>query len=196
MRSLFVFRRSRPRSTARHRAAATSDRLAFGEVRAGQRNAARWLAYVPISQRGHLLGENPMQSRRLRVPGYADRHERADRGFELTGVLREHLTQRVPLLRTVPSTQFGDDRFLPREVLVERCDVDAGPFGDPVRREFCVPLPNQNVSRRLEHCLDGGPRSVLSRLFSGRKLSFAHRLSLRAGMQADNNISKCLHYIP
>src|SRR5262249_15384486 len=101
------------------------------------------------------------------------------RGFKLPRwAVREHLAERRPLVGAMPSTQFSDDRFLSREVLVERRDVDAGALGDSIRREFRVPLPNQNVSRRLEQRLDGRGRSLLPRRFSGRKPSLAHRLSI------------------
>lgn len=132
---------------------------------------------VSICQRGHLLGEDPVQSGRVGVSRNACRNERANRGFELPrGVLREHLAQRRPLIGAMPSTQFSNDRFLSREVLVKGRDVDAGALGDSIRRQFRVPLANQNVSRRLEQCLDSRARSFLSRRFSGRKLSFTHRL--------------------
>src|SRR5262245_23638786 len=120
-----------------------------------------------------------MQSRRLGVSRHAYRNERADRGFELPRcVLREYPAQRRPLISAMPSTQFSDNRVLSREVLVEGRDVDAGALGDSIRREFRVPLPDQNVSRRLEQRLDGRARSLLSRRFSGRKPSLAHRPSI------------------
>src|SRR5215471_8616635 len=133
---------------------------------------------VSVSQRGNLLGEDPMQSRRVRVSRDTYRNERTNRGFERPGVVREHLSQRRSLVGAMPSTQFSDDRFLSREVLVERCDVETGAFGDSIRREFRVSLPNQNVSRCLEQRVDGRARSLLMRCFSWRKPSFAHRLSV------------------
>ena len=95
---------------------------------AGSAPRARPPPQIAAQERDELFrddGEDLMQSRRAGVSGHACRYELADGGFELPRrVLREHLAQ------------LGDDRVLPREVLVERCDVDAGTRGDSIRRQF------------------------------------------------------------
>ncbi len=63
--------------------------------------------------------------------------------------LGERPPHRVHVEADLDLDQARDDGGLVGDVLVERADRDAGPLGDPRRRQRVVALGPQNLKRRL-----------------------------------------------
>lgn len=64
-----------------------------------------------------------------------------------------------------------DQRFLAREILVERANADAGDGRNPVGARPFVTLLRQNASSRFDKGVDGRARPALAAVFSGLCLS-------------------------
>jgi hypothetical protein len=63
--------------------------------------------------------------------------------------------------------QAKKDRFLVREVLIERPDADAGGLGDADRREAMRAYLLKNANRGLQDGVDEVRRALLDGLFAG-----------------------------